>query len=192
VSVWPIVTWLSILWVGFAGGQIYKWMDRQGNTHFTDNPSRIPLEYRSKVEVERASPPAPLPAPGDDAAKVPSTETAPSDAPTVPPPKDRLGRGPDYWQQLAQYWSDQLQQQSQERDRLQQQHDFTRAQAHSTRDASARGRLEAEIVRLEKAVAEANAAITKAQTMLQTTLPQEARRLGANPEWLRPPVTIQR
>jgi hypothetical protein len=142
--------------------------------------------------METASPLAPLPTPGDDAAKATSTDTAPADAPTVPLPKDRLGRGPDYWQQLAQYWSGQLQQQSQERDRLQQLHHFTRAQAHSTRDASARGRLEAEIVRLEKAITEANAAITKAQTMLQTTLPQEARRLGANPEWLKPPVMIQR
>jgi hypothetical protein len=92
---------------------------------------------------------------------------------------------------LARHWSGQLQQQLQERDRLQRLHDFTRALANSTRDASARRRLEAEIIRLEKAVAEITTRINQAQTMLQTTLPLEARRLGANPEWLKPPVMTQ-
>jgi hypothetical protein len=193
MAVWlMIAAWLSILGVESAWGQIYKWKDRQGNVFFTDNPSRIPPEYRSNVEVERAAPSAPLPTPSDDAAKAPPSRAAASgESPSAPPPKDRLGRGPDYWQQLAQYWSVQLQQHIQERDRLQQLHDYTRPLASSTRDPSDRGRLEAEIARLETAIAEANAGINKAQTMLQTTLPLEARRLGANPEWLKPPVMTQ-
>ena|SRR5215475_7090245 len=192
MPVWLITAWLSIFWVGFAWGQIYKWMDRQGNIYFTDNPSRIPPEYQSKVEVEKTSPPAPLPTPSDDAVKAPPTDAAtPGESPSALPLKDRLGRGPDHWQQLAQYWSVQLQQHIQERDRLQQLHDYTRDLANSTRDLSDRGRLEAEIARLEKAIAEANAGIDKAQSMLQTKLPLEAKRLGANPKWLKPPGMTQ-
>ena len=87
MPVWLIAAWLSILWAGFAWGQIYKWMDRQGNIHFTDNLSRIPSEYRPNVEVERATPLAPLPTPSDDAASAPLTESAaPEASPPAPPP----------------------------------------------------------------------------------------------------------
>src|ERR671925_1199173 len=192
MSVWLIAAWLSIFWVGYAWGEIYKWMDRQGNVHFTDNPSRIPPEYRSQVEVERGSPPAPLPTPSDEAIKAPPIDAAaPGGPPSAPPPKDLLGRGPDYWQQLARHWSDQLQQSFRERDRLQMLYDYTRQIAQSTRDSLDRVRVYADIGRLEKATAEAEQRIKEAETMLHTTLPLEATRLGANLEWLRLPGTAQ-
>jgi hypothetical protein len=184
MAVWFIATWLSIFWVGVAWGQIYKWTDRQGNIHFTDNPSLIPSEHRSNVEVERATPPAPLPTSSDDAA-------APGELPSAPSAKDRLGRGSDYWQQLAQHWFVQLQQHLQERDRLQLLYNYTRHLVSYTRDASDRGRIYADSTRLEKAIAETEEQIKAAEAMLHTTLPLEARRLGANPEWLEPPGMTQ-
>jgi Domain of unknown function (DUF4124) len=193
MSVWRIAVWLSVCWVGFAWGQLYNWTDRQGNVHLTDNPSRIPPEYRSKAEVEGASPPAPLPVPRDAAAKaLPSDVTAPSEPPASASPRDLLGRGPDYWQQLVEQWSTRLQQHLHERERLQLMYNYTRHLASYTRDVFDRGRVHADIARLEKAIAEAEAQIGEAETMLQTTLPLEARRLGANPAWLKPPGVTQR
>lgn len=192
MSVWLIVVWLSVSWMGWAWGQIYKWTDRQGNVHLTDDLSRIPPAYRSTVEVERASPPPPLSAPSDDAATTtPTDATAPSEQPAPEPPKDRLGRGPDYWQQLAQQWSARLQQHIQERDRLQLMYSYTRHLASYTRDVFDRGRIHADIARLENAIGEAEGQIKEAETMLHTTLPLEARRLGANPAWLKPPEMTQ-
>jgi hypothetical protein len=171
--------------VGFAWGQIYKWMDHQGNIHFTDNPNRIPSEYRSNVEVERATPPAPLPTPSDDAATAPPTDAAaPGELPSAPPPKDRLGRGPDYWQQLAHYWVVQLQH-LQERDRLLLLYNYTRHLASYTQDASDRGRIYADSARLEKAIAETEEQI-KRQNHAVHDAALEARRRG-NPEWLKAP-----
>jgi Domain of unknown function (DUF4124) len=188
MSVWLVATWLSICWVAFAWGQIYKWMDRQGNMNFTDNPSHIPPEYRSTVEVERTTPPTPLHTPSDDAATTPPTEAAaPGELPPAPPPKDRLGRGPDYWQRSAQRWVVQLQQHLQERDRLQLLYNYTRQLASYTRDNFDRGKVDADSARLEKAIAETEELIKEAETMLHTTLPLEARRLGADPDWLKPP-----
>ena len=192
MSTWLIALWLSVFGVEFAWGQIYKWMDRQGNMHFTDNPSRIPPEYRSTVEVEQASRRAPLAPPSDDAAQaMPTDATAPSEPPTPTPPRDLLGRGPDYWQQLAQQWSTRLQQHLRERDRLQLLYNYTRHLASYTRDVFDRGRIHTDIARLEKAIAEAEAQILEAETMLGTTLPLEAKRLGANPDWLKPLGTTQ-
>jgi hypothetical protein len=193
MSVWLIAVWLGVCWVGFSWGQIYKWTDRQGNVHFTDDPSRIPPAYRSTVEVERASPSPPLSAPsGDAATTTPIDGTAPSEPAVPAPPKDRLGRGPDYWQQLAQQWSARLQQHIQERDRLQLMYDYTRHLAGYSRDVFDRGRIHADIARLGKAIAEAEGQIKAAETMLYTTLPLEARRLGADPAWLKPPEVTQR
>jgi hypothetical protein len=184
---WRIAAWLSLFWVGCAWAQIYKWTDRQGNLHLTDNPSRIPSEYRSQVVVEPSSSTPPPPGSDDAAAKAPTTDASGSDeVPAQAPPRDLLGRGPDYWQQLAQQWSARLQQHIHERDRLQLLYNYTRNVASYTRDVFDRGRLQADITRLEKAIAEVDGHIKVAETMLRTTLPLEARRLGANPEWLKP------
>jgi len=188
MPVWLIAAWLSIVWAGVAWGQIYKWMDRQGNIHLTDSPNRIPLEYRPNVEVERATPLAPFPTPSDDTAAVPPTESAaPGALSSAPPPTDRLGRGPDYWQQLAQHWDTQLQQHLQERDRLQLLYNYARHLASYTQSTFDRGKIYADSARLEEAIAETDKQIKAAERMLHTTLPLEARQLGANPEWLKLP-----
>jgi uncharacterized protein DUF4124 len=189
---WLLAIWLSVCWVELVGAQIYKWTDSQGNVHFTDNPGRIPAESRANVEeVEQARPP--------DALAPPSAESTPASAPEAAAPgepaaptamRDLLGRGPDYWQQLAQQWSSRLQQYRQERDRLRLMSDYTRYLARSTREVFDRGRIQADLARLEKALGDTEAQIQQAETMLSTTLPLEARRLGANPEWLKPPETI--
>lgn len=191
IPVWLIATWLSLCWTGLVWGQIYKWTDRQGHVHFTDNLSRIPSDDRPEVEVERATPLVPLPTPRDGVAPAPPTESAgPGALPAAPPPQDRLGRGHDYWQQLAQHWSGRLQQHLQERDRLQLLHSYARQVASYTRDIFDRGRIYADISRLAKAIAETQERINEAEAMLSTTLPLEARQLGANPEWLKLPALI--
>jgi hypothetical protein len=180
-----IAIWLSVLWSGFAWAQIYKWTDAQGSVHLTDNPSRIPPEYRSRVVVEQATAPASPTTPSDE------VTAAPGEPPSSAPRRDRLGRGPDYWRTLAQQWSTQLQQYTQERDRLASLYRYTRQLANATRAASDRGRLEAEATRLEKAIAAVEAQVKGAETMLQTTLPLEARQLGADPDWLKIPTVTQ-
>jgi Domain of unknown function (DUF4124) len=182
---------LSVLWAGSAEAQIYKWTDAQGTVHLTDNPSRIPPEYRSRVMVEQATAPASPTTPSDETTATPTDPSAPSEPPPSAPQRDRLGRGSDYWRALAQQWSTQLQQSTRERDRLMSLHRYTRHLANSTRDASDRGRLEAEAARLEKAIAAVEAQINEAETMLQTTLPLEARQLGADPDWLKTPAVTQ-
>src|SRR5687768_7337072 len=116
---WLIAIALSVCWVEVVGGQIYKWIDRQGNVHFTDNPSRVPAEFRANVGVEQAGPPNPLVSPSDEPPQASLADVAtPNEPATSAPPQDLLGRGPDHWQQLAQHWATKLQQSIHERDRL--------------------------------------------------------------------------
>jgi Domain of unknown function (DUF4124) len=183
-----IVVWLSVLWVGVAWGQMYKWTDQQGTVHFTDNVSHIPPAYRAKAQLLETSPPSQPSAPAtpsEESATPPPAASAPAETTPTAAPQDRLGRGADYWQSLAKGWSTQLRQSMLERDRLQLLYDRLRAVADNTRDVWERGRLEAQVARLQQAIVEIDQRIQEAQEMLQTTLPAEARRLGADPDWLK-------
>ena len=95
-----IAIWLSVFWAGLAWAQIYKWTDAQGTVHLTDNPSRIPPEYRSRVAVEHVTAPAPPANPSNEATATPTDPAAPGEPPSPAPQRDRLGRGSDYWRAL--------------------------------------------------------------------------------------------
>jgi micrococcal nuclease len=56
-----ILVLVSVLVFGLAGAaaaDIYKWLDRDGQTHFTDDYSLVPPEYRDRVQSRPSSPPA--------------------------------------------------------------------------------------------------------------------------------------
>jgi hypothetical protein len=172
---------------GLAWPQIYRWTDPQGGVHFTDDPSRIPAAYRGQASVYQARQPDGSPAPGDGLPNAPpSTPPAAAEAPSQARQTDLLGRGPEHWQALARRWSAALAQHQAERDRLHTLSTYTRQLASATRDLRERGRLLMEAQRLERAIAEVDARIQAAHTMLHTTLPLEARRFGAHPDWLKP------
>jgi micrococcal nuclease len=55
---------LMYVWLGDASGDIYTWVDRTGQVHFTDDYSLVPPEYRDRVQSRPSSPPSePLPPP---------------------------------------------------------------------------------------------------------------------------------
>jgi endonuclease YncB( thermonuclease family) len=59
-----ILMLLMYIMGGDAAGEIYKWIDRDGQAHFTDDYALIPPEYRHRVQARPSSPPSePLPAP---------------------------------------------------------------------------------------------------------------------------------
>jgi hypothetical protein len=177
---------LCLLWVSLVWGQIYKGTDRQGNVYLTDNPSHMPPEYRARLEVYGGSPsPAPdTAAPSRDLPAPPASEASPA-----APSTDLLGRGPDYWQTLARQWSTELKKHVAERDRLRLLYRYTQDLANGTRDVWDRGRLEAEVEHLRQSLRTVETRLQEAHTMLHTTLPLEARRLGADPTWLQEPAS---
>ena len=78
---------------------IYKWVDKEGVTNFTDDFTKIPPQYRDKVQTEEREDP-------------PSAGGRP--APASPPQKseeirrDGFGLGEDYWRDRARPWNTQL------------------------------------------------------------------------------------
>lgn len=92
---------LSLIFVvsSVNGATTYKWTDKEGVIHFTDDPTQIPSQYRNRVETEESG----------DSKKVETSAPA-----SVSPQKsegvrvDRYGRGESYWRDKIQPWKKQL------------------------------------------------------------------------------------
>jgi micrococcal nuclease len=77
-----ILAMLVILVCGLAGevtAEIYTWVDREGQVHFTDNYAIVPPDYRDRVQSRPSSSPSALP---------------PPPAPAEIPKQDKLSRSP--------------------------------------------------------------------------------------------------
>jgi len=84
------------------GVTFYKWVDKNGVVNFTDDPERVPPEYRNQVErgVE-----------GDTSSATPSTsvESPPRSSEEVRETrKDIYGLGETWWREKARPWNEQL------------------------------------------------------------------------------------
>jgi hypothetical protein len=45
----PAILLLALQTITASGGEIYKWTDKDGTVHMTDNPASIPPEYRNQL-----------------------------------------------------------------------------------------------------------------------------------------------
>jgi Domain of unknown function (DUF4124) len=73
---------LMVLVCGLAAegtAEIYTWVDRDGQVHFTDDYTLVPPEYRDRAQSRPSSPPSALP---------------PPPAPSGPSKKEKLPKSP--------------------------------------------------------------------------------------------------
>jgi len=95
---------LFLLSPSLHGATIYKWVDKNGAVNFTDDPGKIPPEYRD--QVERVG--------GEDTsgAKPPISVQSPSQSKSNEEvrgsKKETYGLGPTYWREKARPWNEQL------------------------------------------------------------------------------------
>ncbi|MEE8128632.1 MAG: DUF4124 domain-containing protein [Nitrospinaceae bacterium] len=48
-----VITVICLVLAAPASAGLYKWKDENGKTHFTDDPSRIPLDNRNKKDMKK-------------------------------------------------------------------------------------------------------------------------------------------
>jgi hypothetical protein len=80
-----------LLPLSVAVGEIYKWVDRHGAAHFTDNPDAVPAPYRDQIKT-LSEPALPSPRPR---LQPPAPQAMPVRTPHAPPdivaPLQRVG-----------------------------------------------------------------------------------------------------
>ena len=167
-----LVVCILLLSASHVSAEFYRWVDRDGRENFTNNPAKIPMEYRSRS----------LPFKTDEA------RVSVGDNPPVANKrplsdkehKDRYGRGEGYWHDKASNLRVKL------RD-LQDEHDLVLKQLEgqdqkpkkiSSKKKKSHSSVEKKKMKLEKDIA-------KTRKMLEVDLPEEARRAEANPGWIR-------
>lgn len=45
-----IILFVLFIWISISKGEIFKWVDKNGIVHFTDDISKIPVEYIKNIE----------------------------------------------------------------------------------------------------------------------------------------------
>lgn len=156
------------------GATIYKWVDKNGVIHFTDDYEKIPPLYYNQVQKEEV----------EDAQKL--VPPAPSTQNSQPPPKeerDIYGRDEAWWREKVRPWKEQLKEANENLDRLRQEYsDKTATMAQKGLVSRARYQTETNKYNEEKAKYETQ--ITEAKEMLER-LSKEAKESKANLDWLK-------
>lgn len=163
---------LFFIAVTAAHAEFYRWVDKDGKEYFTNEPEKVPQQYRGSVQTVK--PDESRVSVGDKSATVgkhggPSGEH-----------KDKNGKGEEYWHRRADKLRLKLRDQQDEytivlKD-LESQEQKTGKPA-GKRKKSLSG-LERKKVKLEKDIA-------RTRRMLEVDLPEEARRADAYPGWIR-------
>lgn len=158
---------MVLLAAASAHAEFYRWVDREGKEFFTNEPQKIPLEYRDRAEKVT---------PDDSRVSVENkpmlrgTKTAKAAA-----HKDKDGRGEEYWRKKASIL----------RTKLRDQQDEYAAAVKELNSENSGKPSKKKRASLEKKTAKLEREIAKTKRKLEVELPEEARKADAYPGWIR-------
>jgi hypothetical protein len=157
-------------------GTIYKWVDKEGGVHFTDDLSQVPPSYLDRVETEESK-------------DVKGGVTPPPSQAVTPENKeeetttDIYGQDEDWWRDQVRPWKEQLKESTENLEKAQKK--FTeKTEELSQKNLGSRARLKVESDKFKEEKAKYEAQIAKANEMLRK-LSKEAADSKANPDWLK-------
>jgi len=160
------------------GDTVYKWVDKEGVSHFTDDYDRIPPQYRNQVKTE-------------DSGESRSVET-PRPSPSIAPErkgegkeKDNYGQGEEYWRSRVLPWKRKLQEATENYENVKKRiSDKTdeRSEKYLTPTQASIARAESRQLLEERSKYEDQ--VREAKEMLQK-IAKEAEEAKANPDWVK-------
>ena len=155
-----------------AYAEFYRWVDREGKEFFTNEPQKIPQEYRgSAVKVNTDESRVSV---GDKPAAV-RTKTS-----TGKEHRDKYGRGEEFWRKKATSLRMKLRDQQDEYAAAKKELNDAEQKPQNSHSAKKKKRssLDKKMAKLEKDMA-------KTRRRLEVDLPEEARKADAYPGWIR-------
>lgn len=155
-----------------AHAEFYRWVDKDGKEFFTNDPEKVPQEYRSSVTTVK---------PDESRVSVGEKPVARGKAAvTSSEHKDKYGRGEEYWRKRAANLRLKLRDQQDEYDLVLKQLDD-----QDKKPKKLNGKKKKTYSSLEKKMMKLEKDIAKTRRVLEVDLPEEARRADAYPGWLR-------
>jgi hypothetical protein len=157
-------------------GTIYKWVDKEGVLHFTDDLTQVPPSYLEQVETEESKD-----VKGEATPSAPQAVTRESKEEETT--TDIYGRDEDWWREKVRPWKERLKEANENLDRVKKEFaEKTEEMARKGLVSRARYQIETKKYNEEKMKYEAQ--ITEAKEML-AKLSKEATESKANPDWLK-------
>jgi hypothetical protein len=175
--IWRGVLFLFLASVSISNAAaVYKWVEKDGSVHFTDDSNKVPAEYRNQIQIG---------------------ETRDSEKSQIPPPapasvrqtgeekRDAHGRGQEYWRETVRPWKNQLKKAQEDYDntnlKIEDALEMVKGRFYSHTQYNLKRveveQLMAERVAYEVKIKEANEKLAK--------IAKEAEEAGADPEWLK-------
>jgi hypothetical protein len=163
-------------WAGEENGRLYTWTDKDGVTHVTDSLQNVPQQYRSKTQRV-----------GDGG---PGVAVVPESQSPAPPATSVQGGGSDatlkaQWQSRMLDAKRQLQYAEDKYGQLTKRKSDLQAQWGSGGAALPPQEVLDEMNRLDADMSSAKAEIDRARDQINNVIPDEARKAGVPPGWLR-------
>ena len=158
--------------------EYFKWTDERGVTHITNVESSVPEEYKGKAE--RRVMPAEREAPSGSTRESAGEAVEPTEE-----PKDRFGRGRDFWVNWTNEARSRLIRAENDYNRLVR--EYKQAQRDLDNAVSTGARIEYRNKRdsLRGNMERRREDIRKAKEELEIKIPEAAQRAGAPAEWVR-------
>jgi hypothetical protein len=173
ISLVPLV--LVFLTFQLSFSQVYRWVDEKGVSHFTDDITQVPREFKSKTE--RIEAPQEKEDPKSDLEIAPTKKEASY--------KDQLGRGEDYWKGRVEEWRKKLREQQDKLEGLRTRYNGLTEKYNDSRNLVERTNLRRERDKIKTEMDERNAQIDEARGMMDKKIPEEAELYKAKPEWVK-------
>ncbi len=155
-------------------GYLYQWVDDNGTVHIADSPARIPEQYRSRATRTRV---------GTTPQQEPNQPPIPQAVPSQPRSEPPAENGKALWQGRIREWKKKLADAESRYQNLQQQRNDLFAAWGSPAVAPLANRQQAD--QIDQQMQQVQQEIEKARNMIDVVIPEEARKAGVPPGWLR-------
>lgn len=155
-----------------VSAEFYRWVDKDGNEYYTNEPQKVPHEYRSRVE--KITP---------DESRVNIENKPAASRPgrvTSSEHRDKYGRGEEYWRKKAANLRSRLRERQDEHTVVLKQLEEFNEQSETLSGNKNRSRSS-----LQKKKATLEKDIAKIRHRLEVDLVEEARNAGADTGWIR-------
>ncbi len=174
---------LFLMPISAAYADFYSWTDKNGFDHATDDISKVPEEYRTQALSHKAVDEEPAPAPnmGKGPAAPAYKEKAMKRPSSASDHTDVNGNGEAYWHERAEELRGRIA-------RLQDEYEYTDQQlqvCERSHRIDVRGKGTDCPGMYEPRKQRIRQSLERARKALEVDLPDEARKLGAYPGWLR-------
>ncbi len=178
------VVCLVFLPISAVHAEFFSWTDKNGINHATDDISKVPEEYRAQAQTNKVADEEQ--APGTGTGQAPSAPAAREKKamkrqPSVAEHTDINGNGEAYWQERAEELRNRIAE-------LEEEYEYARQEEQACEknhrvDYRGRGVDCAGIYGPQKKRIQQS--IERTRKALEVDLPEEARKLGAYPGWIR-------